>query len=109
MLEGSFRESLVPVTFDAEIPVGGIEADVFKMIIEWIYTMDIKQLGGMSYTLLVDLERVYIAADMYQILDLCESIIKYLVSLVNEFTFGYLHPSSSNFKGYLPSRQEDRQ
>jgi hypothetical protein len=32
----------------------------------------------MSPSLLVDLERVYVAADMYLITDLCDSILKYL-------------------------------
>lgn len=44
------------MTFDAEIPIGGIDAEVFKMIIEWVYTMNINKLGGMSSTILFDLE-----------------------------------------------------
>jgi hypothetical protein len=88
MLEGSFPVSGSLMKVEYEIPIFGIEADVFKMIIEWIYSMEIKQLGGMSPSLLYDLERLYIAADMYQITDLCDSIVKYLESLVNEETFG---------------------
>jgi hypothetical protein len=91
MLEGSFKEAHVPMTVDAEIPILGVDADVFKMIIEWIYTMDIRILNGRSSTILVDLERVYVAADMYQVNDLCASIIKYLRSLVNLQTFGEIY------------------
>jgi hypothetical protein len=91
LLENVFSAAKVPITVDSEIIISGIEVDVFKMIIEWIYTMDIKKLGGMSATLLFDLERLYVAADLYQITDLCESIEAYLESLVNEQTFGEIH------------------
>jgi hypothetical protein len=43
MLEGSFKEA-----GKYEIHVNEIEVDVFKMIIEWIYTMDIRLLNGPS-------------------------------------------------------------
>jgi hypothetical protein len=32
-----------PMTVDSEIPIKGIDVNVFKMIIEWMYSMDIKQ------------------------------------------------------------------
>jgi hypothetical protein len=91
MLEGSFKEAQVPISLDAEIPIQGVEVDVFKMIIEWLYTMDIRRLNGLSYFLFSDLERVYVAADMYLLPDLCDSILKYLESLINEQTFGEIY------------------
>jgi hypothetical protein len=87
MLLGSFRESQVPVTIDAEIPIGGIDVDLFKIIIEWIYSKDVRQLNVMFPSLLSDLERVYIAADMFLITDLCDSIVKYLEFLISHRTF----------------------
>jgi hypothetical protein len=66
MLDGSFKEAQVPMTVESKIPVKGVDVDVFKMIIEWIYTMNIKRLNDpFSQTLLADIERVYVAADMY--------------------------------------------
>jgi hypothetical protein len=57
MLEGSFKEAQVPMTVESKIPIQGIDVDVFKMIIEWIYTMDIKSLNvPISPTLLLDLQ-----------------------------------------------------
>jgi hypothetical protein len=57
MLEGSFKEAQVPMTVESKIPVHGIDVDVFKMIIEWIYTMDIKSLNvPISPSLLLDLQ-----------------------------------------------------
>jgi hypothetical protein len=57
MLEGSFKEAQVPMTVESKIPIHGIEVEVFKMIIEWIYTMDIKSLNvPISPTLLLDLQ-----------------------------------------------------
>jgi hypothetical protein len=84
-------EGYLPGAGACGIPIFGIEADVFKMIIEWIYSMEIKQLDGMSPSLLKDLERVYIAADMYNISDLCEYILKYLDFLINKQTFGDIY------------------
>lgn len=78
----------VPELIDYELPIDGIDGEVFKMIIEWIYSMDIPRLNGMSSSLLYDLERLYIAADLYQIKELCDSIIKYLEFLINEHSFG---------------------
>jgi hypothetical protein len=92
MLEGSFKEAQVPITVDAEIPIHGVNAAVFKMIIEWIYTMDIRQLNDKnSPTPLASLEAVYVAADMYLITDLCDTIVKYLESLLNMQTFGEIY------------------
>jgi hypothetical protein len=89
MLEGSFKESLVPMTVDSKIPIKEIDVDVFKMIIEWIHTMGIKKLNDPKCpTLLLNLERVYIAADMYLITDLCDSIAKYLDHLLTAQNFG---------------------
>jgi hypothetical protein len=91
MLEGSFKEAQVPMTVEAEVPIQGVDVDVFKMIIEWLYTMDIRRLNGLSSTLFADLESVYVAADMYLLPDLCDSIVKYLESLINEQTFGEIY------------------
>jgi hypothetical protein len=87
-----FRDILngIPENVNSEIPIEG-EVDVFKMIIEWIYTMNIKQLNGMSSTLFDDLEKVYIAAGTYQIIDLRDSIVKYLGFLVDDQTFGDIY------------------
>jgi hypothetical protein len=92
MLEGSFKEAANPLSLDSLIPIRGISADVFEMIIEWIYTMDIRRLNGISDdTLLDDLERVYVAADMYLLPDLCYAIVYYLAFLVNDQTFGEIY------------------
>jgi hypothetical protein len=92
MLSGHFKEAQVPMTVDAEIPIHGIDVAVFKMIIEWIYTMDIRQLNvPISQTLLSDLEAVYVAADMYLITDLRDAILKYLESLLSLQTFGEIY------------------
>jgi hypothetical protein len=57
MLEGSFKEAQVPMTVESNIPIHGIEVNVFKMIIEWIYTMDIKRLNDpLSPSLILDLQ-----------------------------------------------------
>jgi hypothetical protein len=57
MLEGSFKEAQVPMTVESKIPIQGIDVDVFKMIIEWIYTMDIQRLNvPFSPTILLDLQ-----------------------------------------------------
>jgi hypothetical protein len=90
-LEGFGKEATVPLNVDSQVPIEGIEVDVFKMIVEWVYTMDIQRLNGISPTLLFDLERVYIAADMYQIADLCNSIEHYLEYLVNHQNFGDIY------------------
>jgi hypothetical protein len=77
LLTGYFKEARVPVNVRAEIPIHGIEVDVFKLIIEWIYTMDIRQLNSFSLFsrhILEDLERVYISADMLLITNLFDSI-----------------------------------
>jgi hypothetical protein len=39
MLEGSFNEAQVPVSSDAMVPIHGVDVAVFKMIIEWLYTI----------------------------------------------------------------------
>jgi hypothetical protein len=92
MLEGFFKEARVPMTVESKIPIHGIDVDVFKMIIEWIYTMDIKSLNDpFSPTLILDLEKVYVAADMYLLSDLCESIGKYLNHLLTAQNFGEIY------------------
>jgi hypothetical protein len=90
MLSGQyFKEAQVPVSLDSKIPIHGIDVDVFKMIIEWIYTMDIKSLNDpISSTLLVDLQNLYVAADMYGLSTLCDSIGKYLNYLLTFRNFG---------------------
>lgn len=85
------QDDQTPTTAASQIPLSGIDVGLFKMIVEWIYTMDIKDLNGMSPTILFDLERVYVAAKMYQVSDLCDSIIKYLKSLVNQQSFGDIY------------------
>jgi hypothetical protein len=92
MLKGSFKEAQVPMNVESKIPIQGIEADVFKMIIEWIYTMDIKRLNdSISPNLLLDLQNVYIAADMYLLPDLCDSIGNYLNHLLAARNFAEIH------------------
>jgi hypothetical protein len=89
MFEGSFKEAHTPVSLESKIPIQGIDVDVFKMIIEWIYTMDIKSLNNpISPSFLLDLQRVYVAADMYLLPDLCDSIRKYLNHLLTSQNFG---------------------
>jgi hypothetical protein len=57
MLEGFFKEAQITASLESQIPIHGIEVDVFKMIIEWIYTMKIKSLNDpLSPTLLLDLQ-----------------------------------------------------
>jgi hypothetical protein len=85
MLAGQhFSEAILPLSVDSKIPIHDIDVDVFKMIVEWIYTMDIQRLNNDQYslTLLIDLENVYVAADMYLLPDLCNSIRNYLSYLV---------------------------
>jgi hypothetical protein len=92
MLEGSFKEAHVPMAVDSEIPIHGVDVDVFKMIIEWIYTMEIKDLQDpCAPTILADLEKLYVAADMYMLFDLCTPILKYLESLLFLQTFGNIY------------------
>jgi hypothetical protein len=76
MLSGqNFKEAQVPMTVESKIPIKGIDVDVFKMIIEWIYTMDIKSLNDpVSPTLILDLKNVYVAANMYGLSKLCDSV-----------------------------------
>jgi hypothetical protein len=81
----------LPMTVDLQIPIYGIDTVLFKSIIEWIYTFEVRGLDVPSPTLLDDLERVYIAARMYNIVKLCESIESYLKYLVNERNFGEIH------------------
>jgi hypothetical protein len=81
----SNNELSAPLNVDSAIPIHGVDADVFKMIIEWIYTMEIRQFEA-STTRLEDLANVFVAAGMFQITDLCSSILKYLESLVTEHT-----------------------
>jgi hypothetical protein len=81
----------LPMTVDSQIPIYGIDAVLFKSIIEWIYTFEVRGLDVPSPTLLDDLERVYIAARMYNIVDLCDSIESYLKYFVNERNFGEIH------------------
>jgi hypothetical protein len=92
MLEGSFKEAQVPMTVESKIPIQGIDVDVFKMIIEWIYTMNIKRLDDpISPTLLVDLQNLHVAADMYLLPDLCDCIGKYLNHLLSFQNFGEIY------------------
>jgi hypothetical protein len=70
---GEMLENKV-ISLESHIPIYGIDAVLFKMIIEWMYTYEISSLNGLSTTLLADLERVYIAARMYKIDDLCIAI-----------------------------------
>lgn len=91
MLEGSFREAQAPMTVESEIPIGGIKVRVFKMIIEWIFSLDIIQLNGLSVSILEDLEDVYVAADMYLLPDLCKSIERYLIHLIDRENFGEIN------------------
>jgi hypothetical protein len=87
MLVGSFKEAQVPMTVKSKIPLHGIDIDVFKMIIDWIYTMDIKRLNDpLSPSLLLDLENAYVAADMYMLSDLCNVVGKYLNHLLTAKT-----------------------
>jgi hypothetical protein len=92
-----FKEMLELISLESHIPVYGIDAVLFKITIEWIYTCEIRCLNGPSITLLADLERVYIAARMYKINDLCISIESYLKYLVNEWNFGEINTSKTNF------------
>jgi hypothetical protein len=92
MLEGSFKEAQVPMTVESNIPIQGIDVDAFKMIIEWIYTMDIKRLNDpFSPSLLVDIQYLYVAADMYLLPDLCGSIGRYLNHLLSFKNFGEIY------------------
>jgi hypothetical protein len=91
MMKGSFKEAQVTISSNSEIPIQGVNVGVFKMIIEWIYTMDIQRLNSLSLAILADLERVYVAADMYLLPNLCDSIVKYLESLINQQTFGEIY------------------
>lgn len=70
MLEGSFKDGQSM----AEIVIEGIEPEVFTMLVEWNYTMNVLKLNGFSNTLLFDLERLYVAAKVYLVGDLCETI-----------------------------------
>jgi hypothetical protein len=77
---------------ESQIPIHGIDVDVFKMIIEWIYTMDIKSLSDPKTTgNIIDLERVYVAANMYNLCDLCDALVRYLEQLVDEDNFGEVY------------------
>jgi hypothetical protein len=79
-------------TVKSKIDIHGIDVDSFKMIIEWIYTMDIRSLNDPgSPTLLLDLQNVYVAADMYLLPDLCNSIRNYLSDLVTARNFGEIY------------------
>jgi hypothetical protein len=88
-----FREYLRGSQFSigSQIPFHGNDVDVFKMIIEWIYSMNIERLNGMISTLLHDLESLYVAAEMYDITDLRDSIQRYLSHLVNLQNFGDIY------------------
>jgi predicted ATP-grasp superfamily ATP-dependent carboligase len=94
MLLGNCKEARVPVTVDAQIPIHGISSNVFEMIVEWLYTMDVRQLNLLSpfssHTLEY-LERVYVAADMLLITDLCDSIVKFLMHLMSNQNFGEIY------------------
>jgi hypothetical protein len=92
MLAGSLKEAKTPVNLDSKIPIHGMNVDVFKMIIEWIYTLNIKTLNDpFSPSLIVDLERLHIAADMYLLTDLCDSIGECLKYLLNNHNFGDMY------------------
>jgi hypothetical protein len=82
MLESSFQESQARAV-KSKIPIYGVDVEVFKIIIEWIYTMDIKRLNDpFSPTLLLDLQSVYLAAETYLLPDLSDAIGKYLKHLL---------------------------
>jgi hypothetical protein len=97
-----FREMIEqkrePISLESQIPINGIDAFLFKMIIEWIYTFEIRGLNGLSPTLLDDLERLYIASRNYKVFDLCESIESYLKYLVNARNFGEIHQISKRIR-----------
>jgi hypothetical protein len=76
------------ISLESQLIINGIDVDVFKMIIQWIYTYEIRGLNEPSPSLLNDLERVYVAARKYEIIDLCDPIESYLKSLVTERNFG---------------------
>jgi hypothetical protein len=88
---GEMRLSKETPTVDSEISIRGIDADLFEMIIEWIYTMDIQSLNGLSLSLFEDLESLYVAAGSYQIVGLAEAIESYLAFLVNARNFGEIY------------------
>jgi hypothetical protein len=96
MLERAFAESKEPMTAESMIPIQEIDVVVFKMIIEWIYTNDILQLNELSSTILFDLGRAHIAADFYGIPELCDSIERYLIYLINLQTFGDIYQIAMN-------------
>jgi hypothetical protein len=81
------------MTIESKIPIKGIDVDVFKMIVEWIYTMDIKSLNGPDPSMR-DLRRVYVADDMYLLTDLCESIRKYWNHLLDDQNFGKFYQNA---------------
>jgi hypothetical protein len=82
LLTGSFREAQ-EISLEAEIPIkGDISANTFKMILEWLQTRDIRALSLLSSTF-VELESVYIAADMFLVSDLCIAIERHLVGVMS--------------------------
>jgi hypothetical protein len=85
------KDASIPMSVESEIPIHDIEVDVFKMIIEWLYTMDILQLDSLSSTILNDLERLFIASKKFEIHDLCDAIGKYMEYFVNPQTFGDIY------------------
>ena len=78
---GAFGEGERSMGVDSLIPIRDITPRIFKMIIEWIYTMDIKALERNSPTLILDLRELRIAADMYLLTDLVKAIDEYVVEL----------------------------
>ena len=75
----------------SETPVNGIEVDALEMLDEWFKRTDIKKLNGPSSSIFHDLERVYLAAEYYEITPLCEYIKDYLIHLMNDRNFGEIY------------------
>jgi hypothetical protein len=94
ILDDFNKDASIQLSVESEIPIHDIEVDVFKMIVEWLYTMDIVKFNGFSPTILVDLERVYIASKKLEIHELCTAIGEYLESFVNPQTFGDIYQIS---------------
>jgi Iap family predicted aminopeptidase len=75
MFESFFKESQLPMMIKSQIP-----------------TMDIKSLSDPKTTgNIIDRERVYVAANMYNLCDLCDALVRYLEHLVDEDNFGEVY------------------
>jgi hypothetical protein len=91
ILDDFYKDASIQLSVESEIPFHDIEIDLFKMIIEWLYTMDILQLDSLSSTILEDLERLFIASKKLEIRDLCNAVGEYLETFVNRHTFGDIY------------------